>query len=123
MRGSIRLTRKHARARAHAEAIDIEKSVFHSSPAWMPPVSWSKLGQMSSNSGEEIALSRGARRTGRRGAAGGVGSFAVQFAKSGGLLVAATCGTPNVEYVRSLGTERVIDYKTERVCQAVRDWS
>jgi NADPH2:quinone reductase len=30
------------------------------------------------------------------GAAGGVGSFAVQFAKSGGLLVAATCGTGNV---------------------------
>jgi NADPH:quinone reductase-like Zn-dependent oxidoreductase len=33
-------------------------------------------------------------------AAGGVGSFAVQFAKSGRLLVAATCGTANVEYVR-----------------------
>ncbi len=57
------------------------------------------------------------------GAAGGVGSFAVQFAKSGGLLVAATCGSANVEYVRSLGAELVIDYKTEDVCQAVRDWS
>jgi NADPH:quinone reductase len=57
------------------------------------------------------------------GAAGGVGSFAVQFAKFGGLLVAATCGTSNVEYVRSLGAEFVIDYKTEEVCQAVRDWS
>lgn len=57
------------------------------------------------------------------GAAGGVGSFAVQFAKSGGLLVAATCGTANVAYVKSLGADRVIDYKTEDVCQAVRDWS
>jgi NADPH2:quinone reductase len=57
------------------------------------------------------------------GAAGGVGSFAVQFAKSGGLLVAATCGTANVEYVRSLGADRVIDYNNEVVCQAVRDWS
>jgi NADPH2:quinone reductase len=57
------------------------------------------------------------------GAAGGVGSFAVQFAKSGGLLVAATCGTANVTYVRSLGADRVIDYKTEDVCQAVRDWT
>ena len=57
------------------------------------------------------------------GAAGGIGSFAVQFAKSGGLLVAATCRTANVEYVRSLGADRVIDYKTEDVCQAVRDWS
>jgi NADPH2:quinone reductase len=57
------------------------------------------------------------------GAAGGVGSFAVQFAKNGGLLVAATCGTANVTYVRSLGADRVIDYKTEDVCQAVREWS
>ena len=57
------------------------------------------------------------------GAAGGVGSFAVQFAKSGGLRVAATCGTAKVAYVKSLGADRVIDYKTEDVCQAVRDWS
>ncbi len=57
------------------------------------------------------------------GAAGGVGSFALQFAKSGGLLVAATCGTANVAYVRSLGAERVIDYTTEDACRAVRDWS
>jgi NADPH2:quinone reductase len=57
------------------------------------------------------------------GAAGGVGSFAVQFAKSGGLLVAATCGAANVAYVRSLGADLVIDYKAEDVCQAVRGWS
>jgi NADPH:quinone reductase len=57
------------------------------------------------------------------GAAGGVGSFAVQIAKSGGLLIAATCGPDNVTYVKSLGADRVIDYKTEDVCQAVRDWS
>ena len=57
------------------------------------------------------------------GAAGGVGSFAVQFAKSGGLLVAATCRTDNLAYVRSLGADRVIDYKTEDVCRTVRDWS
>ena len=57
------------------------------------------------------------------GAAGGVGSFAVQFAKSGGLRAAATCGTANVKYVRSLGADRVIDYKNEAVCQAARDWS
>jgi NADPH2:quinone reductase len=45
------------------------------------------------------------------GAAGGVGSFAVQFAKSGGLLVAATCRTANVAYIRSLGADRAIDYR------------
>jgi NADPH:quinone reductase len=57
------------------------------------------------------------------GAAGGVGSFAVQFARSGGLLVAATCGPNNVAYVRSLRADRVIDYKTEDIGRAIRDWS
>ncbi|HXB68810.1 MAG TPA: zinc-binding dehydrogenase [Candidatus Acidoferrales bacterium] len=57
------------------------------------------------------------------GAAGGVGSFAVQFAKSGGLRVAATCGTTNVPYVRSLGAEGVIDYRAEDVGRALRDRS
>ena len=37
--------------------------------------------------------------------------------------MSATCGTSNVSYVRSLGADRVIDYKTEDVRQAVRDWS
>ena len=41
------------------------------------------------------------------GAAGGVGSFAVQFAKSGGLLVAATCGTANVAYASKPGRRPV----------------
>jgi NADPH:quinone reductase len=37
--------------------------------------------------------------------------------------VAAACGTANVAYVRILGAYCVIDYKTEDVCKAVRDWS
>jgi NADPH:quinone reductase len=57
------------------------------------------------------------------GAAGGVGSFAMQFAKSGGLLVAATCSANNVAYVRSLGADRVSDYKAEDIGRAIRDWS
>jgi NADPH2:quinone reductase len=57
------------------------------------------------------------------GAAGGVGSFAVQFAKSASLLAAATCGSQNVDYVRSLGADVLIDYKTEDVGRALHDWS
>ncbi len=57
------------------------------------------------------------------GAAGGVGSFVVQFAKSGGLLVAATCGANNVAYVKSLGADRVIDSQTEDIGRAIRHWS
>lgn len=57
------------------------------------------------------------------GGSGGLGSFAVQFARWAGARVAASCSTANVDYLRQLGVERVIDYRQEDIPLVVREWA
>jgi NADPH:quinone reductase-like Zn-dependent oxidoreductase len=47
------------------------------------------------------------------GASGGIGTFAVQIAKSLAAAVTGVCSTPNVDLVRSIGADHVTDYTQE----------
>jgi len=56
------------------------------------------------------------------GAAGGVGSFAVQIAKAFGANVTGVCSTGKADLVRSIGADDVIDYTREDFTDASRRW-
>lgn len=67
-------------------------------------------------------LRKGKIQAGQRvlihGAAGGVGTFAVQVAKSFGTEVTAVCGPASVNIVRSIGADHVLDYTRDDFAQA-----
>src|SRR5580700_10111556 len=56
-----------------------------------------------------------------QGGAGGVASFAIQLAKHIGARVITTTSTANLDYVRSLGPDEVIDYKTQDFTKLVKN--
>jgi len=54
------------------------------------------------------------------GGSGGVGHFAIQFAKAKGAYVITTTSEPHLDFVRQLGADEVIDYKRQRFENEVR---
>ncbi len=56
-----------------------------------------------------------------QGASGGVGSFAVQFAKVTGAYVIGIASASNLEYLKQLGADEVIDYKTQKFEDLLHD--
>jgi NADPH:quinone reductase-like Zn-dependent oxidoreductase len=55
------------------------------------------------------------------GAAGNVGAYAVQLARRAGLRVIGTASTEDIDYVRRLGGDRVVDFRTQRFDDEVKD--
>ncbi len=69
---------------------------------------------------------QGGVRPGQRvliiGAAGGVGSFAVQIARASGAEVTGVCSTTKADLVQSIGADKVIDYTREDFTDGARRW-
>jgi NADPH:quinone reductase-like Zn-dependent oxidoreductase len=79
--------------------------------AWSALVGQAQLSEASTPE-RRVLITRGA---------GGVGSFAIQLLKAWGAYVATTCSTRNVDFVRRLAPDRVIDYTRESIADAVGD--
>ena len=56
-----------------------------------------------------------------QGASGGVGSFAVQFAKAKGAYVIGLASAGNLEYLKQLGADEVLDYRSQKFEELVHD--
>lgn len=107
----------HRRPGTYAELVAIDerecapkpKSISHVEAATLPLVGLTAWGCLVDGArmkpGESLLIQAGS---------GGVGTFAIQLAATGGVHVATTCSGRNAELVRSLGAETVIDYTKDK---------
>jgi NADPH:quinone reductase-like Zn-dependent oxidoreductase len=104
-------------ALAHAEMVSRKPtSLTHVEAAAVPVVSvtaWQALFDHAQlKAGQTVVI---------RGAAGNVGSYALQLARRAGVQTIATVATAEMSFVRELGANTVIDYRTQRFDEKVRD--
>lgn len=102
---------------ARAVDVAIKPRLVHHELAALTPISaltaWQGLMERARlAAGERVLI---------HGGAGGVGLFAVQLANARGAGVIATASAHNVDFVRDLGADRVVDYRAERFETVARD--
>jgi NADPH:quinone reductase-like Zn-dependent oxidoreductase len=112
----------------YAEKVAIKAAVVAKKPDGLSHVNAAALaltGLTALNSVEDTLKLKGGETILIQGGAGGVASYAIQLAKHIGARVISTTSAANVDYVRSLGADQVIDYTKEdftgigQVCDAV----
>jgi NADPH:quinone reductase-like Zn-dependent oxidoreductase len=114
----------------YAEKLAVTAAVVAKKPAGLSDVDAAALaliGLTAQNSVEDTLKLKKGETILIQGGAGGVASYAIQLAKHIGARVITTTSKANVDYVRSLGADQVIDYTSEdftkigQVCDAVFD--
>ena len=112
----------------YAEKVAIKAAVVANKPDGLSHVNAAALaltGLTAINSVEDTLKLKPGETILIQGGAGGVAGFAIQVAKHIGAKVISTTSTANVDYVKSLGADRVIDYSKEdftklgQICDAV----
>jgi NADPH:quinone reductase-like Zn-dependent oxidoreductase len=92
------------------------KQITHNEAAALPLTGCSALQVIN----EHIKLTQN-QRVLIHGGAGGIGTIAIQMAKHIGAYVIATAGTSDIDYVKQLGADKVIDYQTQQFETLVHD--
>lgn len=109
---------------AYADFVTVDEALLAPTPDGLDDVQAAAI-PVAAVSAWQSLLHAGPVRPGQRvlihGAAGGLGGYAVQYAKRAGAEVFATAATAHVDDVRSLGADHVIDYQTQRFEDSVRD--
>jgi NADPH:quinone reductase-like Zn-dependent oxidoreductase len=107
-------------ARAFAEYVTVPESVLDTKPANLSFEQAAAI-PLAANTAlmglRDVARLQPGQRVLINGASGGVGTFAVQLGKIFGAHVTGVCSTRNVDLVRSLGADEVIDYTTDDFAQ------
>ncbi|GHF80129.1 NADPH:quinone reductase [Streptomyces filamentosus] len=109
---------------SHAEYVTGPARAFAAKPAGLDHVQAGALPLAALTAYQALVDTAGVRAGQRvlvHGAAGGVGHLAVQIAKARGAYVIGTASAPKHDFLRSLGADEVVDYRTTDFRDAVRD--